>query len=83
LTFTWRVPLFVGSKSELFSDDAALRWSGQTHIRSPVVPTAPISRVRRGQLRKAGPIFNTGNSSQVIVRSAHLDPARLIRPRGL
>ena len=44
--------------------DTALRRAGQTHIRSPVAPAAPISRFRRWMLRRTGPHFNTAISAK-------------------
>jgi transposase len=53
-----------------------------THIRSPLEAAAPISPMLGARLRSAEPIYMSACRSHSIARSADLDPAKLIRPRG-
>ena len=46
----------------------------QTHIRSPLLTAAPISRLRRARAQDGGTILFFGFLSQAKFRSAHLDP---------
>ena len=55
----------------------------QTHIRSPLLTAAPISRLRRARAQEGGTILFFGFLSQAKFRSAHLDPPELIRPRKI
>src|SRR5271165_1209130 len=55
----------------------------QTHIRSPFLSAAPISRLRRARAQEGGTILFFGFLSQAEFRSAHLDPPELIRPRKI
>src|SRR3981081_3084470 len=55
----------------------------QTHIRSPLSSAAPISRLRRAKAQEGGTILFFGFLSQAKLRSAHLDPPELIRPRKI
>src|SRR5205823_4518719 len=45
----------------------------QTHIRSPLLSAAPISRLRRARAQEGGTILFFGFLSQAKFRSAHLD----------
>jgi hypothetical protein len=53
----------------------------QTHIRSPLLTAAPISRLRRARAQEGGTILFFGFLSQAKFRSAHLDPPEPIRPQ--
>jgi hypothetical protein len=53
---------------------------GQTHIRSPFLTAAPISRFRRARLRRTRPFFLNGSSSHADYRFVRLDPPGMIRP---
>jgi hypothetical protein len=55
----------------------------QTHIRSPLLTAAPISRLRRARAQEGGTILFFGFLSQAKFRSAHLDPPEPIRPRKI
>jgi hypothetical protein len=55
----------------------------QTHIRSPILSAAPISRLRRARAQEGGTILFFGFLGQAKSRSAHLDPPELIRPRKI
>ena len=55
----------------------------QTHIRSPFLSAAPISRLRRARAQEGGTILFFGFLSQAEFRSAHLDPPELIRPQKI
>ena len=55
----------------------------QTHIRSPCVAAAPISRVRRAGLQEDGTILIRGFSSQPWNRFVHLDLPGLIRSQEI
>ncbi len=55
----------------------------QTHIRSPLLSAAPISRLRRARAQEGGTILFFGFLNQAKFRSAHLDPPELIRPRKI
>ena len=55
----------------------------QTHIRSPLLTAAPISRLRRARAQEGGTILFFGFLCQAKFRSAHLDPPELIRPRKI
>jgi transposase len=55
----------------------------QTHIRSPLLSAAPISRLRRARAQEGGTILFFGFLSQAKSRSAHLDPPGLIRLRKI
>src|ERR1700722_20204625 len=55
----------------------------QTHIRSPLLTAAPISRLRRARAQEGETILFFGFLSQAKFRSAHLDPPEPIRPRKI
>src|ERR1700739_1952934 len=55
----------------------------QTHIRSPLLTAAPISRLRRARAQEGGTILFFGFLSQAKFRSAHRDPPEPIRPRKI
>src|ERR1700745_1944259 len=55
----------------------------QTHIRSPLLTAAPISRLRRARPQEGGTILFFGFLGQAKFRSAHLDPPEPIRPRKI
>jgi hypothetical protein len=55
----------------------------QTHIRSPLLTAAPISRLRRARAQEGGTILFFGFLSQAKFRSAHLDPPEPIGPRKI
>src|SRR3974390_1858522 len=55
----------------------------QTHIRSPLLTAAPISRLRRARAQEGGTILFFGFLSQAKFRSAHLDPPEPIRPQKI
>jgi hypothetical protein len=55
----------------------------QTHIRSPLLTVAPISRLRRARAQEGGTILFFGFLSQAKFRSAHLDPPEPVRPRKI
>ena len=55
----------------------------QTHIRSPLLTAAPISRLRRARAQERGTILFFDFLSQAKFRSAHLDPPEPIRRRKI
>lgn len=75
------LPWHFGSRVRPLVGTRVMDQRAQAHIRSPVIPTAPSSRILRLGLEKTGPFLTTAVLGHTLRRSVHPDPPRLIIPR--